>query len=87
MKEKIGFIFDILTIDNGIILTFFRIFKVAFIKDNQGYGTFYTLMLAIHKLETSVSIAWRTKNYGDEESEEIQNSQKRKKSQTTIASA
>mgnify|MGYP003154458913 CR=1 FL=1 len=74
-----GIIFDLLTLNNGIILTLFRIFKVGIIKDNQGFGTFYTLMLAIHNLETSVSIAWRTKAYGEEEN--------KSKSKTTIASA
>ena len=61
-----GIIFDLLTLNNGMVLTLFRIFKVGIIKDNQGFGTFYTLMLAIHNLETSVSIAWRTKAYGEE---------------------
>jgi len=61
-----GIIFDLLQLNNGIILTLFRIFKIGFIKDNQGFGTFYTLMLACYKLETSVSIAWRTKAYGEE---------------------
>ena len=74
-----GIIFDLLTLNNGIILKLFRIFKVGIIKDNQGFGTFYTLMLAIHNLETSVSIAWRTKAYGEEEN--------KSKSKTTIASA
>ena len=78
-----GIIFDLLTLNNGIILTLFKIFKIGLIKDNQGFGTFYTLMFACYKLETSVSIAWRTTAYG----EEIQNSQKGKKSQTPTASA
>ena len=74
-----GIIFDLLTLNNGMVLTLFRIFKIGLIKDNQGFGTFYTLMFAVHKLETSVSIAWRTKAYGEEEN--------KSKSKTTIASA
>ena len=75
-----GIIFDLLTLNNGMVLTLFRIFKVGIIKDNQGFGTFYTLMLAIHNLETSVSIAWRTKAYGEEK-------KNKSKSKTTVASA
>ena len=74
-----GIIFDLLTLNNGIVLTLFKFFKIGVIKDNQGFGTFYTLMFAIHNLETSVSIAWRTKEYGEEEN--------KSKSKTTIASA
>ena len=71
-----GIIFDLLKLNNGIILSLFKYFKIGVIKDNQGFGTFYTLMFAIYKLETSVSIAWRTTAYG----EEIQNSQEGAKS-------
>ena len=78
-----GKLIDILTLDNGIILTLLTVLKIGLIKDNQGFGTFYTLMLGIYKLETSVSIAWRTQEYG----KEIQNSQKGAKSQTPTASA
>ena len=81
-----GLIFDILKLNNGIILTLLNVIKIGAIKDNQGFGYFYTLMLAIHKLETSVSIAWRTITYG-EENQEIQSSQKGQKSQTPTASA
>ena len=75
-----GIIFDLLTLNNGIILTLFKIFKIGLIKDNQGFGTFYTLMFACYKLETSVSIAWRTTAYGEEK-------KNKSKSQTPTASA
>ena len=75
-----GIIFDLLTLNNGIILTVFKYLRIGVMKDNQGFGTFYTLMFAIYKLETSVSIAWRTKAYGEEENN-------KSKSQVTNASA
>ena len=75
-----GIIFDLLTLNNGIVLTLFGIFKIGIIKDNQGFGDFYTLMFAVHKLETSVSIAWRTKSYGEEK-------ESQSKSQAPTASA
>ena len=73
-----GIIFDLLTLNNGIILTLLKYFRIGIIKDNQGFGTFYTLMFAIYKLETSVSIAWRTKSYEEEN---------KSKPKTTTASA
>ena len=75
-----GIIFDLLTVNNGMVLTLFNFFKIGVMKDNQGFGNFYTLMFAIHKLETSVSIAWRTKAYGEEK-------KNKSKSKTTVASA
>ena len=80
MTRKQGIMFDLLTLNNGIVITLLTYLKIGFIKDNQGFGTFYTLMLAIHKLETSVSIAWRTKAYGEEK-------KNKSKSKTTVASA
>tara|TARA_R100000781_G_scaffold114913_1_gene87834 strand:+ start:376 stop:612 length:237 start_codon:yes stop_codon:yes gene_type:complete len=75
-----GIIFDLLTVNNGMVLTLFNFFKIGVMKDNQGFGNFYTLMFAIHKLETSVSIAWRTKSYGEEK-------ESQSKSETPTASA
>jgi len=75
-----GFIIDILKLNNGIILTFLTKFKIGLLKDNQGFGTYYSLMLAIHKLETSFSIAWRTTAHGEEK-------KNKSKSKTTVASA
>tara|TARA_R100001594_G_C4038163_1_gene262664 strand:+ start:1259 stop:1510 length:252 start_codon:yes stop_codon:yes gene_type:complete len=83
VKETIGFIIDILRVNNGIIITLFRFIKLGLIKDNQGFGTFYTLMLAIYNLETSVSIAWRTKQHGNEEN----TTKNQQKSKTPVASA
>ena len=84
-RYTIGFILDILIINNGIILTFFKYIKIGFIKDNQGFGYFYTIMLAIGKLELSTSIAWRTKAH--EENQEVQTSEDGEESEAPIASA
>ena len=78
-----GIIFDLLTLNNGMVLTLFRIFKIGLIKDNQGFGTFYTLMFAIHKLETSVSLTWRTALNGSQKSK----TKSKQKSKTSYASA
>ena len=75
-----GFIIDILKLNNGIILTFLTKFKIGLLKDNQGFGTYYSLMLAIHKLETTFSIAWRTTAHGEEK-------KNKSNSKTTVASA
>ena len=42
-----GKLIDILTLDNGIILTLLTVLKIGLITDNQGFGTFYTLKLGI----------------------------------------
>ena len=75
-----GIIFDLLMLNNGAILTLLKYFRIGLLKDNHGFGTFYTLMFAVYKLETSVSIAWRTKSYGEEK-------ESQSKSKTPTASA
>ena len=82
-----GFIFDLIKLDNGFLLTIFRLFKIGTIHDNEGYGKYYTLLLGIKKLEFTLSLTWRTALNGNEKGQEIQKQHKRKKSQTPTASA
>ena len=82
-----GIIFDLIKLDNGFLLTICRLFKIGTLTDNEGYGKYYTLLLGIKRLEFTLSLTWRTALNGNQKGQEIQNPQKRKKSQTPTASA
>ena len=82
-----GIIFDLIKLDNGFLITFFRLFKIGTLTDDDGYGRYYTLLLGIRILEFTLSLTWRTALNGNEKGQEIQKQHKRKKSQTPTASA
>ena len=63
-----GIIFDLIKLDNGFLLTFFRLFKIGTITDNEGYGQYYTLLLGIKKLEFTLSLTWRSSLNGNKKS-------------------
>ena len=82
-----GIIFDLIKLDNGFLLTIFKLFKIGALKDNEGYGKYCTLLFGIRRLEFTLSLTWRTALNGYKENKKVQKSQKRKKSQTPTASA
>ena len=41
------------------MITLFKYFKIAVMKDNQGEGSFVLLQIAIWKFETTLSLTWK----------------------------
>ena len=78
-----GIIFDLIKLDNGFLLTIFRLFKIGTITDNEGYGQYYTLLLGIKQLEFTLSLTWRTALNGSQKSK----TKSKRKSKTSYASA
>ena len=78
-----GIIFDLIKLDNGFLLTIFRLFKIGTITDNEGYGQYYTLLLGIKQLEFTLSLTWRTALNGSQKSK----TKSKQKSKTSYASA
>jgi len=54
-----AYLFDLLFLNNGVIMTLFKYFKIAVMKDNQGEGAFILFQIAIWKFETTLSLTWR----------------------------
>ena len=78
-----GIIFDILLLENGFVLTLFRLFQFGMAKDDEGAGPFISLIIGFHKLELTTSLTWRIKEHGKQKSKKKSKS----KSKATIASA
>ena len=78
-----GIIFDLIKLDNGFLITLFRLFKLGTITDNEGYGKYYTLLFGIRKLEFTLSLTWRSSLNGNKKSQK----KSKQKSKTTYASA
>jgi hypothetical protein len=54
-----AYLFDLLFLNNGVIVTLFKYLKIAIMKDNQGEGNFVLLQIAIWKFETTLSLTWK----------------------------
>ena len=54
-----AYLFDLLFLNNGVIITLFKYLKIAVMKDNQGEGNFVLLQIAIWKFETTLSLTWK----------------------------
>ena len=54
-----AYLFDLLFLNNGVIVTLFKYLKIAVMKDNQGEGSFVLLQIAIWKFETTLSLTWK----------------------------
>ena len=78
-----GFIFDLIKLDNGFLLTIFKLLKIGILTDNEGYGKYYTLLLGIRRLEFTLSLTWRTALNGNQKNKK----KSKQKSKTTYASA
>ena len=78
-----GIIFDLIKLDNGFLITFFRLFKIGTLTDDDGYGRYYTLLLGIRRLEFTLSLTWRTALNGSQESKK----KSKQKSKAFVASA
>ena len=78
-----GFIFDLIKLDNGFLLTIFKLLKIGILTDNEGYCKYYTLLLGIRRLEFTLSLTWRTALNGNQKNKK----KSKQKSKTTYASA
>jgi len=54
-----GYIFDLLKLDNGWIVTLLAIFKFGLFRGNEGFGPFTSVLFAIYRLEVVISLAWK----------------------------
>ena len=57
--NKRGYIFDLLKLENGWVLTLFSFFRIGWLSGNEGYGPFKCLQFGIGKLESTISLAWK----------------------------
>ena len=53
-----GYIFDLLKIENGWILTLFSFFRIGWLKAGESNGFYKCLQLGIGKFELTFSIGW-----------------------------
>jgi hypothetical protein len=54
-----AYLFDLLFLNNGVVVTLFKYFKIAIMKDNDGSGPFVLLQVAIWKFEITLSLTWK----------------------------
>ena len=54
-----SYLFDLLFLNNGVVLTLFKYLKIAVMKDDQGEGPFVLLQIALWKFETTLSLTWK----------------------------
>ena len=60
MNDK-GFIFDLVKLENGWVITLFSLFKFGYLFGDEGFGNFQSIQIGLWKLEFTISFAWRTK--------------------------
>ena len=48
-----------LSCNNGVVVTFFKFFRLAFIKDNTDEGKFLSMSIIFGKLDFTFTIAWK----------------------------
>ena len=54
-----GYIFDLLKLENGWIITLLLIFRFGWIKGDDGFGPYKCIQFGIGKLEFTFSLAWK----------------------------
>ena len=59
MKKHQGKFLAFLFCDNGIVVTFFKFFRLAFIKDVNDEGKFISASIIFGKLDFTFTIAWK----------------------------
>ena len=53
-----GYIFDLLKIENGWIMTLFSFFRIGWLRTGEDNRFYKCLQLAIGKIELTLSIGW-----------------------------
>jgi len=48
-----------LSCNNGVVVTFFRFFRLAFIKENRIEGKFLSISIIFGKLDFTFTVAWK----------------------------
>ena len=48
-----------LSCNNGVVVTFFKFFRLAFIKDTNDEGKFLSISIIFGKLDFTFTVAWK----------------------------
>ena len=59
MNDK-GFIFDLIKLENGWVITLFSLFKFGYLSGDEDFRHFKCIQLGLWKLEFTFSLAWKT---------------------------
>ena len=54
-----GYIFDLLKIENGFIITLFKLIRFGAFKGDEGFGPYSSILFGIYRLELVISLAWK----------------------------
>ena len=54
-----GYIFDLLKLENGWIITLFKFFRIGWLRGDEGFGAYKCFQLGIGKLELTISLGWK----------------------------
>ena len=54
-----GYIFDLLKIENGWIVTLFSFFRIGWLTGDEGFGPYKCMQFSIGKLELTLSLGWK----------------------------
>jgi len=54
-----GYIFDLLKIENGWIVTLFSFFRIGWLTGDEGFGPYKCMQFRIGKLELTLSLGWK----------------------------
>jgi len=62
-NTKVGLIFDILLLENGIVFTLFKLFRIGVLTDSakDDEEAYTALVLGLYKAELAISLGWRKK--------------------------
>jgi len=56
-----GSIFNLLKLENGLVISLFKIFKIGFLMGEEDYRNYLSMQIGISKLEFTLSIALKSK--------------------------
>ena len=54
-----GYVFDLIKIENGWVVTLFSFFRLGWLKGNEDYGSYKCLQFGLGKLELTISLGWK----------------------------
>tara|TARA_R100000808_G_C2099561_1_gene117132 strand:- start:236 stop:451 length:216 start_codon:yes stop_codon:yes gene_type:complete len=53
-----GYIFDLMKMENGWVITLFSIFKFGYLNNAYDFGIYKCFQIGIYKLELTFSLSW-----------------------------
>jgi len=54
-----GYLFDLIKLENGWIITLFSVFRIGWLTGNEGFGPYKCIQVGIGKLELTISLGWK----------------------------